>query len=245
MKVIITRPSPDGEAFAAAIAAIGGDPVLSPVSAIRPLPDAVLPGGAGALAFTSANGVRAFAALSALREAPVFAVGAMTAAAARAAGFSVVATAGGDVESLAALIAASKPSTPILHLAGADRTGDLVQRLAGSGIEARRAIIYEAVPLAAMAPPAAASLAANAGDCAIAFFSPRSARLFLDQAAAANLIGALASATALCLSEAVGEAARQTLWEAVEIANDRNGAAMMALARDFIAGLKGRRASPR
>jgi uroporphyrinogen-III synthase len=58
-----------------------------------------------ALAFTSVNGVEAFARLSAERRSPVFAVGDRTARAAREAGFADVVSADGDVEALAALIA--------------------------------------------------------------------------------------------------------------------------------------------
>jgi uroporphyrinogen-III synthase len=57
--------------------------------------------GVGALAFTSVNGVEAFAARSAWRETRVFAVGAATAAAARAAGFADIVSSEGGVTALA------------------------------------------------------------------------------------------------------------------------------------------------
>ena len=229
MKVIITRPSPDAEDFAALIAGAGVEAILSPVMAIRAREGEVDLEGVGALAFTSANGVRAFAAKTPSRALAVFAVGAATAAAARAAGFQRVEAADGDVDSLAALIAKSKPSSPVLHLAGSERAGDLVAALGGKGVSARRAVIYDALECAALAPAAAAALRENPADCAVVFFSPRSARLFLSQARKEGLSDRLADATALCHSAAVAAAAGDACWARIVIADALNAEAMARL----------------
>ena len=83
--------------------------MLEPLVAIRWREDgarvlAPLLDGAAGLLFTSANGVRAFAAASPRRDLPALAVGDATAAAARAAGFADVASAGGNVADLALLV---------------------------------------------------------------------------------------------------------------------------------------------
>ena len=91
MKVLITRPREASERLARRIAALGYEPVIAPMLKIVPQTSSVpLPPGTGTLLFTSANGVRAFARRQPERSAPVFAVGAATADAARAAGFGDV-----------------------------------------------------------------------------------------------------------------------------------------------------------
>jgi uroporphyrinogen-III synthase len=245
MKVIITRPSPDAESLAAEIAEIGADPVFSPVMAILPRTVVIDLVGVKALAFTSANGVRAFTAIEDARNLPVFAVGAATAGAARAAGFGEVLAADGDVESLASLIAQSKPLGPVLHLAGRERAGDLVRLLAGRGVDARRAVIYDGVETEHLSPQARAVLADETQNPAVVFFSPRSAALFLGQAARAGLAARLQNAVALCLSEEVAAAARKARWSAVLVAGARDASAVSELVRQTLAGRKGRKDAPR
>lgn len=218
MKVIVTRPSPDAETFAAEVARVGGEPVLSPVMAIRQRPHAIDLAGVGALAFTSANGVRAFSLLTRDRRLPVFAVGAATADAAAAAGFLTISTGRGDVLSLANVIAMSKPQGAVLHLAGRDRAGDLAALLAESGVRARRAVIYDAEKYDRLAPEAVEALRARDEKVVVTLFSPRSARLFLDQAAFDGVVDKLRNVAALCLSADVAKAAGVADWAAIETA---------------------------
>jgi uroporphyrinogen-III synthase len=229
MKVINTRPAPDADAFSAAIRAAGGEVILSPSMTIS-FRDEKAPVGPGeALAFTSANGVRAFARVTPDRSPPVFAVGAATADEARRAGFQDIAVAGGDVDSLAALIAASKRPFSVLHVAGSDRAGDLVAALAERGVPARRQVLYEAVPAPHLSPQARIALATEPENCAVALFSPRSAALFFAQTVADGLEGRLARATLLALSPAVAAAALQARWGRVKIASARSADAMAGL----------------
>ena len=108
--VWITRALPGALATADRLAALGFTPVVEPLIETRPLA-ATAPDLSpyAALAFTSATGVRAFAALYAGRALPVFAVGDATAAAARQAGFRQVRSAGGDLTALDALLAEAAP----------------------------------------------------------------------------------------------------------------------------------------
>lgn len=104
----------------------------------------------GALAFTSANGVRAFAALSPVRDLRVFAVGAATAAAAKAAGFRKVLSADGDVEALAEGIFGRQREITgvVLHPGAAEPAGDLVGILNAQGVAARGLALYDTAPAA-------------------------------------------------------------------------------------------------
>jgi uroporphyrinogen-III synthase len=184
LTLLLTRPLPQSEAFAAALAArLPGRfrPVIAPLTAIVPRPDAAVElADAAALAFTSANAVAAYADRSPRRDLPAYCVGASTAAAARAAGFAAR-TAEGDAAALAALIARDRPG-PVLHPRGAEAAADLAALLAALGVPARSVVLYDQVTAE---PPAAADAALGAGAIdAVALFSPNAARRFAAAATA-------------------------------------------------------------
>lgn len=176
MRVWVTRARPGAEATAARLQALGHAPLVDPVLEVRPLPLRLDLTGVDALAFTSANGVRAYATLGGPTDRPAFAVGPATAEAARAAGFGEVAAAEGDVASLGRLIARARPAC-VLHLGPAEPAGDLVGDLARAGVKARAAALYETLPLR----PEAALAAAAAGELeAVLVHSPKAARVLAD-----------------------------------------------------------------
>ncbi len=218
--VLITRAEPDASEFAAACRSRGLEPVLSPVMRIqieKIEPDL---SDVGALAFTSANGVRAFAANSPERSLPVFAVGPVTANAATAAGFEHVSVAGGDVHALTNHIVSESAFSDkaILHIAGADRAGDLVAMLGERGVAARRQTFYHAKAEDALAAEAVAALKSESGVW-VTLFSPRTATLFLALAEKAGLTAQLSRARALCLSAAVAQAASAVTWGEIVVAS--------------------------
>lgn len=147
-RIWITRASPGAEATAERVRALDFEPVIAPVLEVRELPVTIDLTGVGALAFTSANAVRVFAARAVTRNLPVFAVGAATAAAAKAAGFPNIVSADGDVDDLARTIRARAKSIEgvVLHPAAAEPAGDLIGALTKDGVEARAVTIYETVP---------------------------------------------------------------------------------------------------
>lgn len=108
--------------------------------------------GVAALAFTSRNGVEAFAALSGERDLPVFAVGDATAAAARTAGFASVHSAAGALGDLARRLEEAALG-PVLAPGALEPSGDLAALLAGR-VEVRRLPVYRAVETGAAAPAA-------------------------------------------------------------------------------------------
>ncbi len=193
----ITRAMPGARATAGRVAALGLEPIIVPLIEIRPMGEGLLDvAGAGALAFTSANGVRAFSARSGVRNLPIFTVGAATALAARAAGFQDISSANGDVAALAAHIhAAPRPAGPILHVGAIDAAGDLVGDLTARGIVAHRREVYESLDVT-LTPEALARLQAAE---IILLHSPRAA------VALARVIAPVPGRrpTVLCLSAAV------------------------------------------
>ncbi len=209
-KIIVTRPEPDGTAFGGLAREYGLEPIFSPAMRIE-IADAPLgPDGLddiAALAFTSANGVRAFAANTEDRKKPVFAVGAATAAAARKAGFKSIEEAQGETRSLADSIENANRRVPlcgaVLHVAGRDHAGDLVRDLEERTIRARRLVLYAAVPVERLSVEAIAAI--ENGGVWISLFSPRSAAIFMRQAEAVGVADRLRRCAAACLSLAVAK----------------------------------------
>ncbi|MCC7266281.1 MAG: uroporphyrinogen-III synthase [Caulobacteraceae bacterium] len=196
-KVWITRAQPGADATAARVAALGFQPVVAPLLEVRPLAPKIDLAGVAALAFTSANGVRAFAGLSADRSLPVWAVGEATARTARDAGFQQVRAADGDVASLTQAILRGPPAGPLLHLCAREPAGDLVGALIAEGVQARRTVVYETTPTAVAENRDAAPVADI-----VLLHSPRAARLLAGLASGGDLSGLRAA----CLSPAVAAA---------------------------------------
>lgn len=150
LKIWITRAEPGAEATAARVRERGHTPLVAPLLAVRMVEDPQIDlSGVRALAFTSANGLRAFAGACADRSLQVFAVGAATAQAAREAGFRRVLSADGDVNALADGIAArrSEIGGAVLHPGAAELAGDLAGALGRAGVEVRALTLYDTVPV--------------------------------------------------------------------------------------------------
>jgi uroporphyrinogen-III synthase len=175
-RIWITRTQPGADNTAERVRAMGHEAIICPLLTVRPVqnPDIDLR-GVGALAFTSANGVRAFAEHCGERELRVFAVGAATSQAARAAGFHTVLSADGDVEALAEGIAARRGQMrgAVLHPGAAEPAGDLAGALEKHGVEARRAILYETGPVKLSEAQALSLVQADAA----LLHSPRAAKV--------------------------------------------------------------------
>ena len=196
-RIWITRALPGAEETAGRLRAMSLPVLVDPLLAVVPLSPAIDLDGVAALAFTSVNGVEAFARLSAVRDRPVFAVGERTARAAREAGFGEAASADGAVEALAALITAraSGIGGEVLVPGALEPAGDLISPLAAAGLKARRVAVYETVER----DPAPDTLDQLGTMAAVLLHSPRAAGKL------ARVLQArpAPSLRALCLSPAV------------------------------------------
>jgi uroporphyrinogen-III synthase len=228
-RALITRPRAEAEALAAALERRGIAAVIAPMLEIvfRPAGPLELD-GVQALLCTSANGVRALAQASAERGLPLFAVGDATAAAARHAGFTAVASAAGDADALARLAAArlDPQAGRLLHVAGGAVAGDLAGALAARGFAVARAVLYDARPATALSEEARRALSGGEIDLAL-FFSPRSAATFVELASAAGLAHACAGITAIAISAAVDRALAALGWRARHIADKPDRRALL------------------
>ncbi len=185
--VLVTRSEPGASETAGRLARLGHQPIVEPLFSLEAIP--ATPPPFDALAFTSANAVRAFAKLSAPRDAPVFCVGRRTAEAAREAGFGDVQSADGDVGALSRLIADKlAPGQHLLHSGNEDSRGDLAGQLAAHGISAVFVPTYRAAAAVKPGPVLAAHLRGEPHFKAVLIHSPRGASIlagFLKAASAA------------------------------------------------------------
>ena len=191
MRLWITRTRPAARETADRLAALGHDPVIAPLLAVRVL------GGEGpvpahaALAFTSRNAVAVWAGISPDRALPVFCVGDATAEAARAVGFTDVRSAYGDARALAALIRKAAPG-PVLVPGPARPAADLAA-LVGPDVPVLPRAVYEAVEADIAAPTPVDGILFHSARAAGAFarlhvdFAPGRIALALSEAVAAPL----------------------------------------------------------
>ena len=233
MRLLVTRPDDDAVPLIAALEALGHDVLHAPMLTIRFLVGADIPKRDWAgLLFTSASGVRALAArddFSAFRHLPVFAVGDATARVAAEAGFVRVSGAGGDVTSLAQMVAENASAAgPLLHVAGSVVAGDLAGDLGSRGFSVHRAVLYGAERADALPDPVTQAFTDHAID-GVLFFSPRTATAFADTAQKAGVQALLAHVTGYCLSENVARALQDLSFARVLVADKPEQAALLEL----------------
>jgi len=223
LKLLVTRPEPDGERTAAALRARGHEVWLAPLSRIEPLSPELGPGPWAAVLITSANAARALEVHQRHQEVirlPVLAVGRRSRQAARRAGFDHIVSANGTAKDLVHLAAAlyAGEGPPLLYLAGADRATDLVAELAEASVPVEMRVIYQSVANADL-PGDAADLLRRGGLGGVVHFSRRGAEFFLQAAVRKGLIVAALATMHFCLSARVAEPLAAAGAKTVRVAN--------------------------
>lgn len=201
LRVAITRAAPENHATAERVRERGAEAIVAPLLTIAHCAYDTSTQNVQALLFTSSNGVRAF---TGTRDRPVLAVGDTTADAARAAGFTDVRSANGDVNALAALAIASLDPAKgkLVHIAGDHVAGDLGGHLRAAGFTVERRLAYASIAAAALPE------SLNAALDVVLFHSARAAEAYATLAGPTERIAA-------CFSEAVAEAARTLPWKRI------------------------------
>jgi uroporphyrinogen-III synthase len=229
VRLLVTRPEPDGARTAALLRARGHDVVLAPLLRIEHL-DFELPDQAwSAVVMTSANAARAVA-RHPRRETIIaleaFTVGRHTAEAARAAGFRTLHSADGDKDDLADFLRARtrEHSDPLLYLAGEERAGDLTM----SGMPVVTVVAYRAVKIERFVPAVAAALARGALD-GVLHFSARTAQAYLDCAAHERMLERALAPVHFCLSQQVAQPLSAAGAAIIRIAPKPDESAMIEL----------------
>jgi len=208
MRLLVTRPEPDAEAQAEALAARGHEPVLAPLLTIEFAEDVPLDlKGARALIVTSRNALRAAAShpeLSRALRLPLIAVGEATASTAAELGFTVAVTGPGTGAALVELIRRrfSPDAGPLVHLSGETVAFDLKSALAKEGFSLRQSVLYRAVPAPEL-PEQALSLLRSGRLDGVILMSPRTAAIFTRLVLQNETVTQVARLRCYCLSVAV------------------------------------------
>jgi len=230
MRVLVTRPLPDGERTAAALRATGYDVLVAPLMQVKPIA-ADLAGDWSAVIISSANAVRALDApqITSLSKMPLFAVGQRSADAAREAGFSDVRSANGDAHDLVHLVATSRfdKAAACLYLAGEDRAADVEGELAKHAIKVRTLVVYKNVTQTY--PPELIAALRNQKIDAVLHFSRRSAENYVNGAKATGLEQMALAPKHICLSAQVAEPLRAAGVGQISVAPEPNEAALLAI----------------
>ena len=236
MRLVVTRPLPDGERSAAALRARGHEVLLAPLLRVEPVVAALAPdfgGNWAGVIVTSANALRAIEGKAGpLVKLPLYAVGARTAEAAREAGFTTVHVADGDAKALAALIGerAQEIPGPLLYLAAEQRAADLEAELKPRGVSVATRVVYRtlALPL----PRALADALAAGRIDAVLHYSKRSAEAFLAGASVTGLHAQALGPRQICLSAQVAAPLAAAGAKNIAIAETAVETAMISLAGD-------------
>lgn len=230
--VLVTRPLPEADRTAAAVAALGHVPLVDPMLTVRIVPGPPLDlRAAQAILATSVNGVRAAASRTDRRDLPLYAVGTRTAQVAAAEGFTKVEDAGGAAADLAARIVLrlDPAAGRLIHVGGREVAVDLAALLGPRGYRVTRVVGYEAVPASALSPATVAAL--RSGTLAyVLFFSPRTARTFVNLLSKEGELTDLCTGlSALCLSAAVAKGTSGPPWRSLSIAARPTSESLLAL----------------
>jgi uroporphyrinogen-III synthase len=234
VRLLLTRPEPDAERTAAALRRQGHTVIVAPLMRIKILADAEI--GAGpwaAILITSANAAHAIGAHRrkiALERVPVFAVGERSAQAMREAGFATVSSAEGGVGDLARLIGERMtPGSSLLYLAGAERSGDLVGKLAARRFAVHTAVVYRAIAAADL-PPAATDALAQ-GVEGVLHYSRRTAEAYVNAARDSGLLESALKPAQFCLSAQIAEPLAEAGAATIHVAQRPMEAALVDLLR--------------
>ena len=234
MRLLVTRPDEDASVTIAALEAMGHEAIAAPLLAIHALSDTAIPDEKWqAILITSANGARAVGShpdFETLKSIHVFTVGAASPEAARDVGFTFVASAEGNVETLVPLVAARLDASagPLLHIAGSVIAGDLKGGLEVCGFRVQRVVLYEARVAEHLPGVAREALATGKVD-GILFYSPRTAATFTDLVKSAGLEAALRPVTAYCLSAPVAEALDGLPFRDIQVSDEPRQGALLSL----------------
>ena len=242
MRLIVTRPEPDGARTAAKLRALGHAVELVPLLRIEPVRDVELGSGPfAAVLMTSANALSSIVSherIAELRSLPVFVVGRRTAEATRAAGFPDVISADGNQRDLVRLVRARMPvpeHKALLYLAGEDRSGDLAGDLAAFGLPVRTVVVYRAAAASELPDAIRNALALGRVD-GVLHFSRRTAETFLRCASAGEALRPALSVSHYCLSAQVAEPLVAAGATVLRVASRPEEAALIELVNTGVVG---------
>jgi uroporphyrinogen-III synthase len=231
MRLLLTRPRSEAEGLAKALAERGIESLIAPVMEIMPL-TLELPENAKyqAVMLTSGNAVDALISAGLSADLPVFCVGDATARRLATTSFKDVRSAAGMSDDLVELVSRdlSPNGDPVLYLSGMMIAADIGAALVEAGFTIDRRVVYRAQAIEKPDEAVTVALADGSVD-GVMFYSPRSARIFLDHLKHAKLELMAKEMTAYCISSAAADTARALTWRKVAVASRPNQVDLLAL----------------
>jgi uroporphyrinogen-III synthase len=201
-RILVTRPEPGASRTAERLRNAGFEAVVLPLTRIERLPFELPDGPFDGLVVTSAQAL-AVVNVSYFAALPVVAVGDTTANAARQAGFKLIETGLGSVESVVALAASTfEPNSRLLYLCGKVRRPELETLLRQAGFSIVAAETYNAQPLKHQPGKLAGILGDKPFD-AVILLSAVAAELFNQHVSKPQFSNALL----VCFSQRIADAA--------------------------------------
>lgn len=239
MRVLVTRPENASRRTATRLKSLGHETVILPLMEAHHHAEAVreaLQRPHAALAITSAEAVRVLEILgdelAPHLDAPVFAVGEATAAAARAAGFRSVEAAEGTgasmVDAFSDRLRTLTSRHPLLYLAGTPRSPVFEEGLAARAIPLTAVTSYTMTPLPIPEDAISAALQTLPLQV-ILLYSRQTARVFFGLSPSPESLPNVRGSRILCLSENVADEVPVSLRPNIRIARSPDEDSLFAL----------------
>ncbi len=233
MRLLVTRPEPDAAAMAEELRALGHEPVIQPLLEFRTLDFDLAPlKTAGALIFTSRNGLRALQGRiepADIAACPVFCVGGETERSLRQAGFQAIVAVAETAEQLAVRIAGlAAKGQSLVHVTGEHQAFDLAGALTRDGFSVNTLHVYEMKAASAFGASAAAAFEAGTID-GVVLMSPRTAEIFVSLCTRHGLWDRARSLDYFCLAKSVSNRLKPLEAAHVHVAQKPDRAALLGL----------------
>ena len=230
MRVLLTRPIADSLVTASILNEQHIATAIEALFDIQPLqveiPDVTNFQG---IVFSSRHAVRVFAEKTTLRKIPVYCVGDHTAEIAKKKGFSPVFSADGDEEDLAKLLINKiQNKGRLLRLTGYSQLDKLAGRLQSAGFDVTVLQIYETHDHDTISDETAALLKAKKLD-GVLFYSAKTVSRFYTLLNKQGLVDTCCNLTAWCISNNVGDAAKEMPFREISIAKKPTQKALIEL----------------
>lgn len=211
MRLLVTRPEPDGSAQVRLLTERGHEALLAPLSQVEFFDGNLqVPDDLQAIIATSRNALRALSRLDALEgllDVPLFAVGRATARLASDIGFIDVRQGGGTAKQLVApILSQCNPDKgALLHPAGEKLAWDLKSELEKGSFIVLQPVVYRSGPVARLPDRVIEAFRSRTLDGVI-LMSPESARNYVALIHSNNFEAEAARLTCYCLSNAIAKA---------------------------------------
>ena len=217
MRVVVTRAENEAPQMAARLSSMGITPLVAPMMEVEIIKTPVDVSLFHGFITTSGNGVRSLAEATKERDIRLFCVGGQSEKLAKELGFTNTQHSIGNHKNLTIFIGRHlKPNEgTLLYLHGDIIMGNPIQDLRAKGFKSQSRLSYTAAATKKLPEEVMAEFQKDNPPEVVTFYSIRTFRLFRDLMQSLGLIPSLSKSTAVCLSPAIADFARELRWKSV------------------------------